>query len=161
MNSYNFSTTKTVNSVKLPGVVFQLRKMTERRRLKLMLSTGPINAEIREKIEQQRNLREQTPPPIAQILQLDADINVLVTEKLNPAKIAWGVAGISGLSLDGEPATMDNLLDWPSDLIEEIIELIDGGTALNEVEQKNSASPTTSGAQTGGRENSTSARIVN
>lgn len=146
---YNFQTTKNYESKTLPGVVVKLRKMTENRRHELQLLVASPNQRIRELVAKQRQLASQdTAEATLEILSLSDQIDLIATKELNPAKLKWGIKSISGLMLDDEPATMENVMDWPSDLIKELLDLIDDGSALNEVEQKNSESPTTSGAQT-------------
>ncbi len=47
---------------------------------------------------------------------------MLVASDYNPARLAWGLASIEGLTINGKPATADSLLqDGPTDLVREMV----------------------------------------
>jgi hypothetical protein len=50
----------------------------------------------------------------------------------------WGLLSIEGLTIDGEPATAERLLEkGPEDLAREVVSAIKGQCALSEPERKN------------------------
>ncbi len=144
---YIFKTTTTIPSKSFTGVDVTYKKMTEGRRSEIQIALAPINTEIRmilvEKISLTDKDKEKNAP---EIMRLE-EVQMLVTNKLNPAKIRWAVAGIRGLCIGDEatPATLDNLMSWPSALIEEVLDVIEEGSALSEIERKNSPLVSTSG----------------
>ncbi|GAC1496116.1 MAG: hypothetical protein NVS1B6_00940 [Steroidobacteraceae bacterium] len=72
-------------------------------------------------------------------------------EDLQPTAIRWGLVQITGLDIDGQPATPESLLaDGPDDLATEIADALDLLLRLSPEQQKNSESPTTSGAPVDG-----------
>jgi hypothetical protein len=167
---YIFKKTTTIDSKVCPGVQIVFRKMTESRRIELQSAIIGPNDKIRDllgkigqlKAEDQAEQRvggtkEDTGRSLPQILKLNDELQHVVTKELNPTKVRWGVAAVKGLCLgdENEPGTIDNLLEWPSDLIEEVLEIIEDGSALSERETKNFASPSTSGAAADERANST------
>lgn len=157
---YIFNPTKTYESTVLPGVKVSLRKLTEGRRLQFQIAVGPPLADMRALALEQRKLLEETPINQEKFAELNERIEFVATEKLTPAKIKWAVANIQGLQIGEEAATLDNLMDWPSDLVQELLKLVDDVTALNEVERGNSDSPTTSGPLTVGRDQNSSAQTA-
>jgi hypothetical protein len=68
--------------------------------------------------------------------QLAASLSELLVSKLY---LQWGLAEIKGLKIDGEQASVINLIErGPERLIEEIIGAIKAESALTEDERKNS-----------------------
>jgi hypothetical protein len=162
---YIFRKTTTVDSKVCPGVQIVFRKMTESRRIELQSAIIGPNDKIRDllgkigqlKAEDQAEQRvgavgsDPTGRNLSQILKLNDELQHVVTKELNPIKVRWGVAAVKNLCLgdEDEPGTIDNLLEWPSDLIEEVLEVIEEGSALSEKETKNFELPSTSGVVVG------------
>jgi hypothetical protein len=68
--------------------------------------------------------------------QMEATLSDLLANKLY---VEWGLAQMDGLLIDGRPATTDRLIDkGPSELVDEIIEVIRSGIGLSDDERKNS-----------------------
>ncbi len=161
MQPYVFQTTKNYASKICPGVTVTFRKMTEDRRGELQLAIIEPQTQLRELLTKAARLRaenkDETLTPA--IMRVNDEIQMLCTTKLNPAKISWAVSAVQNLYLGSidNPATMDNVMRWPSDLIEEILDVIESGTVMSEAEVKNSQSPITSGGVTGDQATSTTA----
>lgn len=161
---YIFKTTTTLPSKNFPGVMLVVRKMTEERRIELQEAVREPTRKIRDMLVKADTLeRENEAVNRAEILSLRDEMNTVVTRDLNVAKIRWGVAAIQNLCLgdEGTIATLDNVLKWPSKLIEECLDIVEKGTGMTEEEVKNSGSPSISGAGTEERrEDSTTAPSV-
>ncbi len=68
--------------------------------------------------------------------QLSAAVSELLTKRLY---VEWGLVGLRGLSIDGEPASVESLIErGPETLAEEIAEAVLRETGLSEDERKNS-----------------------
>jgi hypothetical protein len=68
--------------------------------------------------------------------QLSATLSELLVRRLY---LEWGLSGIEGLCIDGEPANSTSLIErGPESLIEEIVNAIKAETGLSEDERKNS-----------------------
>jgi hypothetical protein len=68
--------------------------------------------------------------------QLEATLADLLTRKLY---LEWGLAKLSGLDIDDQPATVDSLVDrGQEELADEIVGVIRGEVGLSEEERKNS-----------------------
>jgi hypothetical protein len=67
--------------------------------------------------------------------QLEASLADLLVRRLY---IEWGLAELTGLRVDGKPATLEVLIDkGPEALVDEIISAIRGQLGLSEDERKN------------------------
>jgi hypothetical protein len=68
--------------------------------------------------------------------QLEASLSDLLVRKLY---LSWGLADISGLKTDGQPATVESLIRCgPEELTDEILNSIRSEIGLTEDERKNS-----------------------
>jgi hypothetical protein len=155
---YIFSETKVVDSQIAPGVQFVFRNMTEDRRLELQKAIIEPNRQIRDILAKIDEIQTSTTSKnVVEIMRLNDVMQTIITQDLNPAKIRWGMSGIRGLFLGTEenPATMDNIMRWPSPILEEALNIIDEGTQLSEPARKNSESSSTSGAVAETTQNST------
>jgi hypothetical protein len=159
---YMFRKSTVIKSEVCDGVEFIVRKMTENRRIELQMAVMEPNEKIRALLTKIATMKtesgndERNVPVMA---RANDEMQTIITSQLNPVKIRWGISAIKGLEIaDGDtaiPATMDNLLDWPSDLIEEALNIVDEGCGMSEKETKNSASPITFGEVMGRRQGST------
>jgi hypothetical protein len=62
----------------------------------------------------------------------------LVCSEIEREYVAWGLKEISGLDLDGSPATPDSLVAvGPEELVREVVDAIKAETGLSEAERKN------------------------
>ncbi|HTR35950.1 MAG TPA: hypothetical protein VMH80_08625 [Bryobacteraceae bacterium] len=70
-------------------------------------------------------------------LQEKIGANIL-TQEIDAMYMRWGLVSVDGLSIDGELATVDQLLDsGPEELTQEALAAIRGQCGLSEAERKN------------------------
>jgi len=147
-----------INSA-LPGfedVFFTLNKMTEGRRINLRLSVADGTAGVRQILAEKQALNTES--DVAKIADLLDRLTRIIEDEINPAWVRWGLHAVDGLEIDGEPATVESLIQTgPPELYAEILTAIRHAAGLSEDDQGNSASPTTSGARVDGRTSATSA----
>jgi hypothetical protein len=114
----------SVDSRAAPGVRFAIHRISFGRRMELsrlvrelsrkaeFLQAGPV---IHEKIE----------------------ANILAQE-IDAMYLQWGLVSIEGLSIDGEPATAERLLEkGPETLVREVVNAVKAQCGLDEAERKN------------------------
>ncbi len=119
-----YESTAEIESELQPGVVYEIAKISFGRRIELI-----------------RRLRELAP----QIEFLSAsgterdDIDAgLLTAEIERLYIRWGLRGIRGLTIDGEPATAESLAEsGPEDLFKEALAAVKAACRLSEEERKN------------------------
>jgi hypothetical protein len=111
-------------SSSIPGVRFAVRRMSLQQRMDL-------TRRIRELTVRDEFLRSGSPSE-----QLNAAENELAVRK---ALIGWGLANVARLSLDGEPATAESIIEKaPEEFANEIVTAIWAQLGLSEAEIKNS-----------------------
>lgn len=113
-----------VSSKALPGVIFTINRISFGRRMELT-----------------RRVREISQK--ADFLQAGTDLkdkieaNILAQE-IESMYLRWALIGIHGLTIDGEAATIEKLLDkGPDELTREIVGAIKAQCGLSETERKN------------------------
>ena len=110
-------------SKSLPGVRFAVRRMSLAQRLEL-------NRRVRELMLSHEFLKAGSATD-----QIEAAGADLLVQKLY---IEWGLAGLEGLSIDGQTATVELLIEkGPEQLADEIISAIQEEIGLSEEERKN------------------------
>jgi hypothetical protein len=123
----NFESRITLSSA-LPGyenVTFTLNKMTEGRRIKLRLALSETSSKLREMVEEATMLAGQSEPSTVRASALLDSVTALIEEKVTPQWVRWGLPSIEGLTIDGEPATTESLIEsGPRALYSEIAEAI-------------------------------------
>jgi hypothetical protein len=113
-----------LDSKRLPGVRFSLRKMSLSQRIDLSSRTRELT--LRNEFLKAGNLTDQ----------MDAGLADLLVEKLY---LEWAVAGVTGLRIDGTPASLPLLIErGPDVLVNEILEAIRSQLELSDAERKNS-----------------------
>lgn len=111
-------------STALPGVEFDIRRMTFARRLDLM-------TQIRE-LSQQREFHAAGAQPE------DRMESALLSMRIDRIYLAWGFQAARGLTLDGVPVTADALWQQaPEAFTREVIDAIRAEAGLREDERKN------------------------
>jgi hypothetical protein len=119
----NYSSLSWHDSKTIKGVRFAIRRVSLAQRLDL-------NKRVRELTLRHEFLKAG---PAAD--QLEAAWADLLVRKLY---IEWGLAGLEGLSIDGESATLELLIDkGPEELADEVVSAIQEETGLSEEERKN------------------------
>ncbi|CAB4130912.1 hypothetical protein UFOVP130_44 [uncultured Caudovirales phage] len=159
----NFESRLTIPST-LTGfedVKFTLNKMTEGRRIKLRLALAETSAKLREMVEEATTLAGQSEPSTVRASALLDGVTALIEEKVTPQWVRWGLHSIEGLTIDGEAATTDSLIEsGPRALYAEIADAIKREAGMSEEQRGESAPPTISGAPVDGRTNGISADPV-
>jgi hypothetical protein len=119
----NYSSLSWHDSKTIKGVRFAIRRVSLAQRLDL-------NKRVRELTLRHEFLKAG---PAAD--QLEAAWADLLVRKLY---VEWGLAGLEGLSIDGESATLELLIDkGPEELVDEVVSAIQEETGLSEEERKN------------------------
>jgi hypothetical protein len=107
----------------IEGVRFAIKRVSLAQRLQL-------NQRVRE-----LTLRHEFLKAGPAVDQLEAAWADLLVRKLY---VEWGLAGLEGLSIDGEAATVELLIDkGPEALLEEVVSAIQDEIGLSEEERKN------------------------
>ena len=114
----------TVESHTCLGVRFRVRRLSLARRMELVRLI--------------RETGERLAFHMAGDSVVDAAHAAEIRARMDALYIRWGLDEISGITIDGEPVTLDNLLDrGPDALAREIVESIKGELFLDEDERKN------------------------
>lgn len=156
----NFQSRQAFES-KIPGfegVVFTLNRMTEGRRIKLRLALADTTARLREALVEIRRLKEQETPEPKRAAELLDTVAAIVEDEVTPTWVRWGLHAIDGLEIDGQPATVESLIEsGPTDLYAEIAAAVRREAGLSEEQQGESEPPSISGAPVVGGTSDTTA----
>jgi len=118
-----------VESRRLPGVRFNVERMSFGRRLELIRQLKGLAGRLA--------FVEAGPPGAEQ--QAEA---ALLAGEIDRIYLGWGLRGVEGLEIDGEMVTPESVVEkGPEGLVDEILEAIRGQAGLSEAERKNSESP--------------------
>lgn len=129
-----------VGSPSAPGVRFLVRRMSFGRRLELTRQVQELAKRLAFVAAGEEGLSS------------DAERAMLGGE-IDREYLRWGLAGLEGLEIDGEPATVESFLEaGPEELVREALAEVKRQAGLSEAERKNSESRSTSssGIQPGG-----------
>ena len=119
-----YSSTVTKTSESAPGVDFTIRRISFGRRMELSRKIREISQKI-EFLTAGDQLQERI------------EANILAQE-IDATYLDWGLAGIEGLTIDGEIATPALLMaKGPEELTSEIVLAIKAQCGLSEAERKN------------------------
>jgi hypothetical protein len=119
-----YSSLKWYPSETVPGVRFAVRRVSLAQRIEL-------TKRGRELALRYEFLKAGEPAD-----RLEASLADLLVRKLY---LEWGLAGLEGLRIDGQAATLEMLIEkGPEDLSDEIIHRIRADLGLSEEERKNS-----------------------
>lgn len=107
-----------------PGVRYEVARVSLERRLELARRVSELRAKLRFE-----GAREG----------LDARLAVTETQcAIDVAYLEWGLLGVEGLKIDGEPATVETVISkGPEELAREMAEAVRGESGLSEAEIKN------------------------
>ena len=120
----NYSSEVAIDSRAMPGVRLVVRRMSFARRVELM-------RRIRELARRAEFFKAGDDPDG----QMEA---VLVRAEIDRLYVGWGVKALEGLTVDGEPATVESLADaGPEALFREALEAVRRECGLTEAERKN------------------------
>ncbi len=120
----NYDSCTTLASAGRPGVSFTIRRMSLDRRAEL-------TRRLRELFQKIEFLQAGTDP------RESVEAALLATE-VERMYLLWGLVEITGLEVDGQPATPETLAAaGPEDLCREIVTAIKAESGLTEAERKN------------------------
>lgn len=120
----NYRSTVRYTSRAMPGVRFRIRRISLGRRIALAEAIRELAAEL----EFQR----------AGSSAEDQVKAASLAARIDRVYLDWGVTAITGLRIDGHPATPERLFsDGPEALTREIVDRIKSECGLNEQERKN------------------------
>jgi len=113
-----------IGSKAMPGVTFAINRISFGRRMELARRVREIS---------------QRMGFLAAGSQLEEKIDAnLLRHEIEGTYLRWGLIRIDGLTIDGEPATADRLLErGPEELTHEIVDAIKAQCGLSEDERKN------------------------
>lgn len=115
---------KMIESVSVPGVKFAVRRMSLGRRIELTRRVNELSRKV-EFLQAGGAEREQI------------EAAWLVSE-IDGVYLRWGLESVEGLTIDGEPVTVDSLVErGPEALWREILTAIRAEISLSEEERKN------------------------
>ncbi len=113
-----------ISSKVMPGVTFAINRISFGRRMELSRRVREISQKG-EFLEAGSELQEK----------IEASI---LAQQVDALYIHWALAGIEGLTIDGEPAGIEQLLDkGPEELMREILSAIKEQCGLSDAERKN------------------------
>lgn len=121
---FAYQSTLTVPSQLYKSVTFTIKKPSFARYKELCRLLFDKHDHARQITETFRELGRDPEANAVELLKLDLEAMRLVAD-INPIWIREGVVSIEGLTIDGEPATADNLCEFgPPDLVGEILQAI-------------------------------------
>lgn len=114
----------SIDSKAAPGVTFVIRRISFGRRMEL-------SRQVRELSRKAEFLDAST----AVHEKIEASI---LAQEIDAMYLHWGLVSLRGLSIDGEPADCERLLEkGPEELVREIVSAIKAQCELSETERKN------------------------
>jgi len=120
----SYESAMSIESKVMPGVKFVINRISFGRRMELS-----------------RRVREITQK--AEFLEAGSEVGEkieagILAQEVDAMYLRWALAGVEGLEIDGDPATVEHLLDrGPEELAREIVTAIKEQCGLNEAERKN------------------------
>ena len=123
-NPHGYQSRRTIASRAVPGVDFTIARMSFGRRIELTRQIRELGRKL-EFLEAGSDFRER----------LEAAVLAVEIDRLY---LRWGLKEVSGLILDGEPATPESLIEkGPEELTREILSAVKAECGLSEEERKN------------------------
>jgi hypothetical protein len=124
MNPVSYESVVSIESTVIAGVIFSINRISFGRRMDLSKRIREISQRV-EFLEAGDQLREK----------IEANI---LSQEINAMYLRWGLAALDGLTIDGEAATVAQLIEkGPEDLMLEIVSKIKEQCGLNDAELKN------------------------
>ncbi len=123
-NTVHYDSVQRVQSKAIPGVTFDVNRISFGRRMELTRRVREISQRA-EFLQAGAKLQDQV------------EANLIVQE-VEAIYLRWGLVGIYGLTIDEEPATAEQVLErGPEELTREILTAIKKLCGLDEEERKN------------------------
>jgi hypothetical protein len=122
--AFQYESVISIESRALLGVRFVIQRISFGRRMELSRRVRELSRKA-EFLEAGTEIREK----------IEASI---LAQEIDAMYLHWGLLSIEGLTIDGEPATAERLLEkGPEDLAREVVGAIKGQCGLSESERKN------------------------
>jgi hypothetical protein len=113
-----------MRSKMMPGITFEIKRVSFGRRMELARRVREISQRA-EFLEAGGQLQEK----------IEAS---LLRQEIEATYLQWGLSRLDGLTIDGEPANAERLIEkGPEELTREIVTAIKGQCGLSEEERKN------------------------
>lgn len=171
-DEFNAQSEKQLTSLKAspdadPGQIARLENGLEIERLRSILANVPSNTPdsvthpiLEQIVTLARNaVAFEIPAELRDEQQsLTTQITIDIEGSYKPNRVRWGLKSIDGLTIDGQPTTVETLLsDGPRELVSEIYEAVERVSNFTPEQLKNSQWPITSSAPVDGPKTSTTA----
>lgn len=148
------------------GVAFTIHQFTEGKRLKIRLALADSNTRIRELVSEKLDAEEQQPDEnklrtASVYRRIIDDLKEVLDDKISPTWVRHLLLSVRGLTIKGQPATADSLIEsGPRDLYQEIVLAIRKEAGILEQERGESDLATTSSVPADGQMSNTGAPAV-
>ena len=120
----SYESERHLKSTTFPGVTYSIRRMSLGRRIELTRMVRDLGQKI-EFFEAGSDLSDKV------------DGSLLASE-IDALYLRWGLADITGLNIDSQPATVESVIAaGPERLVRELVALIKAECGLTEDERKN------------------------
>jgi len=122
--AWQYESALTIDSRAAQGVSFAIHRISFGRRMEL-------SRRVRELSRKAEFLAAGT--------EIDEKLEAnILAQEIDAMYLEWGLISVTGLTIDGETATSERLLDkGPEELVREIVTAIRGQCGLSEEERKN------------------------
>lgn len=129
----NLETSKLHESKVHPGVTFKVKQLNQLERAKRDAAVLDHQHRLSDLLSAHGKTEDEQ-----EKRRIAMDIESIVSVYLKPSIIRAGLLEVSGVTIDGQPATVDTLLAHaPDTLLEEIMEACAAGAGLTDEQQKN------------------------
>lgn len=128
----DYESTVEIESERVDGVRFNIRRMSFGRRVELTKTIQGVLGKLEFIEAGEKSAHDEAEA-------------ALLSARVDREYLRWGLIGVEGLTIDGEPATAETLLEsGPEELTAEAIRAIRREARLGDEERKNSESHSTS-----------------
>lgn len=132
----NFETTVRIESKIETGVVYVVKRISVVERANLLMERLNETARATELVELLKNAGDNQGGP--EIIRARLEFDSLMNGKLLTAALRAKLAGIEGLTLNGEAATVESFIQYgPEALVREALEAANTASELTADQQKN------------------------
>lgn len=134
----NFDPEVVHESKSLPGVKFTVRQLNQFERSRRELKVIDARARVTD-LDGRRKALPEVPENEIERAKLDREIGIEIVLNIRPVYLRAGFVSAEGLTIQGQPVTVDLLLDaGPDGFIDEVYEACHGAAGLAVDESKNS-----------------------
>lgn len=143
----NLETSKLHESTAHPGVSFRVRQLNQLERtrrdagiIEHQMKLADLVTRYNSLVERDGDGKVSVIPPenITDVERIDFEVKEIMDLHITPAIIRAGLVEVQGVTIDGQPATVDTLLQFaPATLLDEISTACVAGAGLTDEQQKN------------------------